>query len=508
MKILDCTLRDGGYYTQWDFKRYIVDSYIETMNVLPIDYVEIGYRSLSSEKYMGMFAYCPVYELKRIREFCQKKMAIMINEKEVTCEDVNVLLNPIIGLIDMVRIAVDPQNVERAVVLATTIKELNFEVGLNIMYMSKWDTYDDFYKKLFNIHEVVDVIYMVDSFGSISPDEIAPILRRVKEVSKCDIGFHGHNNLQLGLINTYTAIENGVEFVDSTILGMGRGAGNLNLELLLTYLNRKKELSVDFNKLGDVISIFEPLHRQYNWGTNLPYMLSGANSFPQKEVMGWVSNRRYSFNSIVRALNNRCDNLEDNAKYALMPNILFNEVIIIGGGESINEHIDGIKEFLYTREEILIIHASTRNANLFIDIDIPQVYCLAGNEARRMTSLIKEESYKGRCVLPPYPRMMGTEVPQYAKKTTFELSEISFTDEYKDSCTAIALQLAINVKATKVFIAGYDGYRGNVMSEKENDLTRENRKLFDDFNKRNCGIISITNTLYKELQIISMYQNI
>ena len=76
------------------------------------------------------------------------------------------------------------------------------------------------------------------------------------------------------------------------------------MELLLTYLN-KKGLDVDFNVLGDVITTFQPLYEQHKWGTNLPYMISGANSIPQKEVMEWATNRTYSFNSIVRALNNK-----------------------------------------------------------------------------------------------------------------------------------------------------------------------------------------------------------
>lgn len=98
----------------------------------------------------------------------------------------------------------------------------------------------------------------------------------------------------MGLVNTLTAIACGADYVDATVLGMGRGAGNLNMELLLTYLN-KEGLEVDFNVLSDVITAFQPLLERYKWGTNLPYMISGANSFPQKEVMEWVSNRAYHY---------------------------------------------------------------------------------------------------------------------------------------------------------------------------------------------------------------------
>lgn len=227
------------------------------------------------------------------------------------------LLTPIKGLADMVRLAVDPKNFERAVVLAKAVKAMGFEVAFNTMYMSKWSIeYKGFLDNLSEINGVADLFCMVDSFGGITPSEVREITAKVKANTTCAVGFHGHNNLQLGLINTLTAIECGVDFVDATALGMGRGAGNLNMELLLTYL-KNEGLDVDFNVLGDYVSNFQPLLDEYQWGTNLPYMISGANRIPQKEVMEWVTNRAYSFNSIVRALDNKRNCVADNAHYPL-----------------------------------------------------------------------------------------------------------------------------------------------------------------------------------------------
>ena len=300
MKILDCTLRDGGYYTNWDFDSNIVDTYIKGMNNLPIDYLEVGYRNKPTEEYLGKFGYTPVSVLRHLRSISTKKLVVMLNEKSTKVEDLEDLLVPIQGLADMVRIAIDPKNFDRALTLAKSVKELGFEVGFNTMYMSKWNEYEGFIDKLGQLDDVVDLFCMVDSFGGVTPQDVKDIFQKVREKTACPIGFHGHNNLQLGLINTLTAIECGADYVDATILGMGRGAGNLNMELLLTYLN-KEGINLDFNVLGDVITAFIPLYKEYHWGTNLPYMISGANSIPQKEVMEWVSNRTYSFNSIVRA---------------------------------------------------------------------------------------------------------------------------------------------------------------------------------------------------------------
>lgn len=509
MNILDCTLRDGGYYTNWDFDSHIVESYIQAMNKLPVDYLEIGYRNNISQDYLGKFGYSPVSVLKNIRYKCDKKLAIMLNEKNTKPEDLQLLLSPIIGLVDMVRIAIDPQNFNRAVTLAQEVKMMGFEVGFNCMYMSKWKTeYHNFLKELGVLDDFCDLFCMVDSFGGITPNELIEIFHEVKKYTQVPIGFHGHNNLELGLINTITAIDLGCDYVDATIMGMGRGAGNLNMELLLTYLNSHNGLKVDFNILGDVVSAFEPLMQKYNWGTNLPYMIAGANKIPQKEVMDWVTNRVYSFNSVVRALENRKNNTIDNAKFPqLNEKKKYDYVLVVGGGSSTIEHIDAIKEFIGDSKNIALVFATSRCAGVFLDVDIPKYYCLVGNEGKRLTTNVGEARFDGVCVLPPYPRIMGTDVPVYAEEHTCELESITFTDEYKDSVTTIALQLALQLSAGEIVTVGYDGYPGNVLSEKEMSLTNENKIIFQKF-KQVYGkeLISLTPSLYKDLKVMSVYQ--
>lgn len=505
-KILDCTLRDGGYYTNWDFEDKTVDAYIQAMNILPIDYLELGYRNFPSAEYMGKFGYSPVSVLKKIRENCTKKLDVMLNEKSTRPEHLPALLGPIVGLVDMIRIAIDPKNFDRAVILAKAVKAMGFEFGFNTMYMSKWKEYEGFLDKLDQLDGIADLFCMVDSYGGVMPEDIREITRIVKAKTSCPVGFHGHNNLQMGLINTLVAIDEGCDFVDATILGMGRGAGNLNMELLLTALN-KRGLDVDFNVLGDVVETFKPLYEKYQWGTNLPYMISGANSIPQKEVMDWVGNRTYSFNSIVRALNNKKNKVADNARYPIWRAPATNRVLIVGGGSSVIEHCSAIKEFLQKNADVTVIFATARHAQLLNDIGNAKEYCLVGNEAKRMKVQLNTDTFCGICVLPPYPRTMGTEVPEYAEKVTYELPEIAFTKSYLDSCTTTALKCAIEHKATEIYVVGYDGYRGAILSEKEADLSNENRTLFDDF-KAATGmkLVSLVPSVYKSLNVKSIYQ--
>lgn len=506
IKLLDCTLRDGGYYTKWDFSPEIITSYLEAMNHLPIDYIEIGYRNKTSKEYLGKFGYTPVTELKKIREKSEKKLVIMLNEKSINLADLDALVKPLVGLVDMIRIAVDPLNFDRAVVLAKAVKSYGFEVGFNVMYMSTWLRSQSFIDNLSQINDIVDLFCMVDSYGGTFPSEVKSVINEVRNHTTCCIGFHGHDNLNLSLINTLTAIQCGVDFVDATILGMGRGAGNLKMELLLTMLN-KEGIDVDFNVLGDVVSAFKPLLDKYQWGTQLPYMISGANSIPQKEVMELVTNRVYSFNSVVRSLQNRKDNLKDNAKFPLLKSEKYETVLIVGGGSSPEEHLEGIMDFLKSCKNTAIVFATTRHAGLFIDISVPKFYCLLGREAKRMCKTVPEEGYDGRCVLPPYPRKLGTDVPKYAKESTYELPEIVFTKEFQDSCTTLAIQTAINISKGEIYIVGYDGYPGSILSEKEVALSNENMRLFTDFEQyTGRKMKSLTPSLYPELEVDSIYQ--
>ena len=509
MKFLDCTLRDGGYYTNWDFDESLVDTYIESTNQLPIDYIEIGYRSLQFDgTYLGEYFYLPTYVMQKIRKASQKKIAVMLNEKEVLTKDLDQLLNPCIEYIDMIRLAVNPIHLERAINLAKEIKRRGFEVGFNIMYMSKWKDHEGFFEKLKGLEGNIDILNMVDSYGGVYPEEIVDTIKLVKQFTKVPLGFHGHNNLELGLINTLTAIENGVDIVDSTITGMGRGAGNLKTELLFTALKSKEKIEIDFNALSAVVHEFEKLQLKYGWGTNLPYMVSGANSLPQKDVMEWVTKRFYSINSIVRALENQSKGVLDNLKLAtLSTEKKFENAIVVGGGPSAINHVAAIKELILKTNNVCIIHASSKNAKSYADLDIFQYFCLVGNEGYRMEKVLQHIFTNNiRCVLPPYPRKMGTYIPLKVKEFARELKENNFTNDLKDTHTAIALQAAANLGVNNIYLIGYDGYNEKI-TPMENSLSIENEKLFNNFKTfyKNIKLNSLTPTNYKELDVYSVY---
>jgi 4-hydroxy 2-oxovalerate aldolase len=511
-RILDCTLRDGGYYTNWDFSKETVKTYFEAFNHLPVEYLEVGYRSNPMKGYLGEYFYCPVPVLQQIKYISNKKLVIILNEKDIRAEDAVPLLKPISGLVDMVRIAIDPKNFERAVGLAKVVKKLGFEVGFNVMYMSIWASEKEFLDNLPLAAGAADIFYMVDSFGGVYPQDVRDTVALVKSKVDIPLGFHGHNNMELGLINTLTAIEEGCAMVDATITGMGRGAGNLKTELLLTVLNAQGKLDFDFNALSCVVDVFNDLQKHYEWGTNLPYMVSGANSLPQKNVMEWVSKRYYSFNSIIRALDNESKGVDDNERLPVMEFSTvekYSAALIVGGGPSAVEHSEAIDAFLIKHPDIVVIHASSRNALCFNNISNDQYFCLVGNEGYRLESVFGDASKaKGQCILPPFPRKMGTYIPTKLKNRAFELNEVNFTDKLKDTHTSLALQTAREFGIETIYIVGYDGYAGKSISSKEQELLAENDYLFGK--ARECGLklISLTATQYATPESESVFAHI
>jgi 4-hydroxy 2-oxovalerate aldolase len=510
-KILDCTLRDGGYYTNWDFSPELVQTYFKSFNDLPVDYLEIGYRSNPMDEYLGQYFYCPVYVMEQARQLSNKKLVIILDEKNVKPEHVQALLKPCVGLIDMVRIALDPEKFGRALKLAEEIKKLGFAVGFNTMYMSKWKQNTAFLDELRFVGDVADYFYMVDSYGGVYPQDVIDTIHMVKERTPIKLGFHGHNNMELGLINSLTAVQHGAEIIDATVTGMGRGAGNLKTELLLTALNARDGLEVDFNALSTVVDGFEKLQQDYGWGTNLPYMVSGANSLPQKDVMEWVTRRFYSFNSIIRALHNQKQKIQDNQKFALFkPNKQYEQVVIVGGGPNASLHQQAVKEFITrSKKSVCLIHASSKNAGAYEGMPVDQFFCLVGNEGHRLEHVFKHEltNFKGQCILPPFPRKMGTYVPAAVTDQCFELGSITFTDRLHDSHTALALQSALVLGAQSILLVGYDGYQDKTITQLEKSLSDENEFLIDVFKQFAPGktLNAITPTNYKNLSMVSVY---
>lgn len=508
IQICDCTLRDGGYYTNWDFNKELVESYFKTVNQIEaITYIEIGYRSLPMNEYLGEYYYCPIHVLNLAKQLCPtKKIAVMLNEKDTPIKSVSELLACCKDIVSLIRIAVNPKEIQRAIDLAIEVKKKGFDVAFNIMYMSHWAKDSEFISHLNKLNGIVDYVYMVDSFGGVYPADVKNLLETLKKTINIPIGFHGHNNLELALANTISAIDSGCNIVDSTITGMGRGAGNLKTELLLTYLSSKKIINFNFNVLNLIVSDFEKLQKEFQWGTNLAYMISGANSLPQKDVMSWISKRRFSTESIINALQNKKDQLNDNFSVNVLENQeKSNITIIIGGGLNTLKHAHALLIYCKNNPDVVLIHAGTRYVKLFNNLMNRQYYCLVGSEGNKLQKDITSLNLDHiKCVLEPSPRLMGTILPSEVVSKTYELSSISFMNNFPDSLLTISFQLSIDLKTNETFLFGMDGY--DIKSEELMiEVSKENQDIINAFISSGEKLTSLLPTFYQNVITKSIY---
>ncbi|MGL6614637.1 aldolase catalytic domain-containing protein [Aeromonas caviae] len=244
--ILDCTLRDGGYYNNWDFDVEVVNQYLKSVANANIDYVELGLRNFSKPGFLGAFAYTTEAFLNSIELPDGPTYGVMVDAKTIlesgrSVEDaIDKLFVPAHqSKIKLVRIAAHFNEIDHSGPIVLYLKKLGYIVGLNLMQAGGKDN-DLIASKasLITSWDGVDVLYFADSLGNMDGDEVKRIINVLRMHWIGPIGIHTHNNMGKGLDNTLTAINAGAAWVDTTVTGMGRGAGNTQTESLLACIDK------------------------------------------------------------------------------------------------------------------------------------------------------------------------------------------------------------------------------------------------------------------------------
>ena len=512
--ILDCTLRDGGYYTNWDFSPRLVTDYVRTVSELPVTYVELGYRSPAQPSYLGEYFFLPDSTLERVAAQLQPgcQLALMLNAKDCEPEQIAPLLASSRSRVRLVRLAVDPHQLTHGVDVARAVKALGFEVALNLMYLSRYLDRAPLLDTLASLHDVVDDVYFVDSYGGCLPDQVGRYIRTAKSALPQRTGFHGHDNLELAFANTLAAIDAGVDMVDATILGMGRGAGNLRTELIVPYLASRHGIQLDFSRLANLLEAFDELKQKHQWGPHLPYIVSGLADLPQKDVMDWLAKKRHSSATIVLALQQGPGALADATHYPSLreakslDRFRGKPAVIIGGGQTAALHRDAICEYA-KREGALVIHSSVRHVEAYASAGIDAVLCLPGEEV----SKLPRERHGPWELLAAYiltaPPRVKQSIPGALRTHVFETQPIAPATPRQDPLMAsdtplgLALGASRDLGARRVFLVGFDGYAHP--SEAQQELAREVEETLESFQAAHPEIVmaSATPTRYAVRQV-------
>ena len=241
--LLDCTLRDGGYYTNWFFDTEFIDNYIKVISKLPVDMIEIGYFSKKNNRYGPFFN----LENKIIHKFKKnlkknQKIFAMINAKEFkNIKDLNQIINNKLQNIDGLRFAINPKDLKKKIQIINLLKKKYKKLlfSINIMYLNKWHENVSFLNLVNTLSGNFFSVSFVDSYGSLLPRDIIKLSDKLKNF-KCLKGLHLHNNSNLALANSIIGLESGFQIIDTTFSGIGRGAGNAQTELYLSIFEKKK----------------------------------------------------------------------------------------------------------------------------------------------------------------------------------------------------------------------------------------------------------------------------
>lgn len=267
-KILDCTIRDGGHLTGWNFPDEVVAASFEAAGKSGIDYFEIGYLNGVGGKFAQCSSLSGILGAKG-----SVKVAAMVNAGG------RAYSIPENGFIDAVRIACHPDETEIGLHICEEFASKGFEVFLHLMNISGMD--DAHFSMLsgWSNKEILSSVYFADSFGSLIPADIEKYFSRLKLSGFNKISFHAHNNMQMAFANTLCAINCGAYSVDVTAYGMGRGSGNLPAELLLGYLNRNPVFYLEL-----IEKYYLELFEKYRWGYSVPNLIGGLKNLHPRKI--------------------------------------------------------------------------------------------------------------------------------------------------------------------------------------------------------------------------------
>jgi len=298
IKVVDCTLRDGGLVNNFQFSEEFVKDLYRTNIKAGVDYMEFGYKAskeiFGKEDY-GIWKFCDEEDIRAVVGNNDFDLKISVMADVGRTDFKNDILKKEDSVIDMVRTATYIHQIPAAIEMIQDAHEKGYETTVNIMAISKVREEELYHGIDILAESDVDVIYLVDSFGAFYPEQIRRLTEKYMEIAELHhkkIGIHAHNNQQLAFANTIEALTHGASLLDATVSGMGRGAGNCYMESLLAFLRNPRYNLVP---VMDFVQNYIQAERDKGniWGYDIPYLLAGImNSHPSSAIRFTGSGRK------------------------------------------------------------------------------------------------------------------------------------------------------------------------------------------------------------------------
>ena len=283
IRVLDCTIRDGGICNDWAFDKPLVRRVFRALSEAGVDYMELGYRVRGGQAGPGEGPWrtCHEDDLQDVISESGMRLCTMVDAGRIDPADIPAAADTATKAI---RIATYAHQMDEALRLLEDVQNKGYETFVNVMAISTLgpDELDNFLLQLGR--SGVDNVAIVDSYGALYPHHVRYLVHKYMNYlgEKIKVGVHFHNNQQQAFANTIAAIDEGVDFVDATVMGMGRGAGNCPLELLLFYLDNPR---YDVAPVLDLVETFAELNEALRWGYHPPYAITGYYNLHPKPAM-------------------------------------------------------------------------------------------------------------------------------------------------------------------------------------------------------------------------------
>ena len=528
---LDCTLRDGGYYNSWDFDHALIQDYLVAMKAVGVDVVELGFRTKDRKGFKGACAYTTdsfvrTLEIPEGITFC-----VMINASEILAKGKysEKILNTLFpetaetSRVSLVRIACHTHEFIEALHAFKFLNSQGYRVAFNLMQVSECDSKELILLAKEAMKYPFDVLYFADSLGNMNSEKVQNVIELLRTHWQGVLGIHAHDNMGQGLSNTLYALNNGITWVDSTVTGMGRGAGNVKTELLAIEISQLRDSSTNMRPIMALIAnTFKSMKEKYGWGTNPFYYLSGINSVHPTYVQEMMSDSRYKEEDIIAVIEHL--GKEGGKKYSKnilgearnhypkkpqgnwSPVKLFEgrKVILIGSGPGVSVHKRAIESFIKVKKPLVMaVNAQSLIDNDLIDVRIAchPVRLLTDYEmlAQLSQPLITPASTLPSNVLDFISSIelldygMGIENTNHVYKETHCILSSPLVISY-------ALAVASSGKAKQLLLAGFDGYSADDPRRLENDMIFEKHQSVASA----VPILAVTPTLY-HIESTSIY---
>lgn len=288
IKVLDCSIRDGGLINQWKFSDDFVRATYQAVSDAGVDYMELGYKASKTQfdpAKFGKWRFCEDADVRKVVDGIDPgaKLSCMVDIGRVEEKD---LVAQKDSPFSMIRVACYIKEIDKAIALAEMIMNKGYETTINIMAVST-NLEREIDEALTDLSKsAVPAVYVVDSYGAMYSEDVTFLVKKYRAaLPGKTIGIHTHNNRQLAFANTIQAIIDGANLLDASVYGIGRGPGNCCLELLMTFLQNPKF------QLRPILQLIQehylPLRDQIEWGYIIPYMITGMLNEHPRTAIAW-----------------------------------------------------------------------------------------------------------------------------------------------------------------------------------------------------------------------------